>query len=640
MARIISLCCISGNEEPAIVGFLDSFSAAFDELCIVRAIGNQPHDKTLTLAKDWCAKNGKAFKAGEYKNATTATGFKGEGIDGYNPATWPHVDDFAAARNMAWEMATCPWQIWADIDDALAPALPGQRGGAELIRYWAERGEHDEVFFGYDLRNQSQFCMRERLFRTGVSTWVQPLHEQCRLLPERNGKPWRVLHEDRVIYEHIPQVNKSRDPMRNRRVMAYHLRYLDAFAWELHREWFYEWAFAKNPEHMEKATRWAEIAHQTKIMPQQEYDMLLHQARIASGKDVHHALDLCWSAIRIDPKDRNAWGDMAEYELMLGRGERAANATAFMQSIPKRMATGYPKSEHYYGWQGVHLRARSLRAAGQEPMALKIEDDIFAKNGQRISLLHATRGRPQQAIETRNNWFRSAFVPLGVEHIFAIDADDKESLEALKHYRHVIVEEPRGCVKAWNAAAAASSGNVLVQLSDDWIPCHDWDVAIWDALTEAIKSKYPAEGLSNHEIPVGQVPLVLAIHDGHRNDALLCMAILTRARYNQQTHIENEEQFTTAKGEPAATWQTRPHLFSPEYFGVFSDNEFTVRAYDDGVVVQAQHIVFEHAHPIWQGKPVEQWDETHRRQNAPERYREGLQIFNRRNPKHALQNAS
>ena len=35
-------------------------------------------------------------------------------------------------------------------------------------------------------------------------------------------------------------------------------------------------------------------------------------------------------------------------------------------------------------------------------------------------------------------------------------------------------------------------------------------------------------------------------------------------------------------------------------------------------------------------KPFADWDETHRRQNAPERYREGVEIFNRRNPKHAI----
>jgi hypothetical protein len=92
------------------------------------------------------------------------------------------------------------------------------------------------------------------------------------------------------------------------------------------------------------------------------------------------------------------------------------------------------------------------------------------------------------------------------------------------------------------------------------------------------------------------------------------MLILTRARYEQQGN----------------------EMFSPEYFGVFSDNEATVRAYADGVIVQAQHICFAHQHPYFEGKKWEEMDATYRRQNAAERYAEGKAIFNRRNPKHAI----
>ncbi len=644
MAKI-SLCVISSNEEPAIEGFLDSFKEAFDELCIVRAVGSLVHDRTISLAKDWCRKNAKGFKAGEYRNESVHAAFNGQGIDEHNPVTWPHVSDFAAARNQAWAMASHPWQMWADVDDLLEQ---NNDGGSEKIRQWAERGTHDQVFFTYDLRTQGESVMRERLFRTGVSAWVQPLHEQCHLLPERDGKPWKKLHEARIIIKHAPQANKQRDPMRNRRIMGHHIRYIHAFAFEMHREYFYDWCAYKKPEDAEQATKWAELAAQTNCLAEQRFDMLLHQAKIACEKDPEHAKDLIWSAIRINPRARDGWGDLAGAELRSGKAARAAVATAFMQSVPKQQSNGYPRSEHYHGWQGAHLRALTLRASGQEAAARKLEDDIFAKAGKRISLLHATRGRPKQALEARNMWFRAAFVPLGVEHTFAIDADDKESIEELKHYRHVIVENPNGCVRAWNAAAAASSGQVLIQLSDDWTPCADWDAEIWDALKSASQEPHrnhwwkSAEPTSNEEC-VGRTPLVLAIHDGHRTDALLCMAILTRARYEQQREeIDAREAIEYPGGNVVETGQiarikAAPYLFSPEYFGVFSDNEFTHRAYDDGVVVQAQHIVFAHNHPFFEGKPIEKWDATHQRQNAPERYREGLEIFLRRNPKYADQ---
>jgi hypothetical protein len=638
MTPTISLCVITSNEAPVVERFLNSFKDSFDELCMVRAVGNQPHDKTLTLAKAWCAKHGKKFAAGVYDNHSTAPTTLGAPVNDGNPATWPHVDDFAAARNMAWGMATCPWQFWADMDDLLQAAVDGQPGGAELIRLCAANDKHDFIHFTYDIRAQNERNVRERLFRTGISSWTDPVHEKAKLEPKADGK-WKGLIEARVIFEHAPEVGKARDPMRNRRIMAYHTRYIDLYAFEIHREWFYEWQASGKPEHAENATRWAELAHQTDCLPEQRYDMFLNQSKIAAAKDVDHAIDLCWSAIRIHPKDRAAWGLLAEWELKAGRGGRGAVATGFMQSIPKAPESGYPQSNRYHGWQGADLRVRSLRAAGQEEMARKSEDSIFKANGSRISLLHATRGRPELALLTRNTFLRAAFMPLGVEHIFAIDADDEASLAALKDYRHVVVTEPNGCVKAWNAAATASTGHVLVQLSDDWNPCHDWDVLIWEALENAageqLKDCKDAKPIGAERASglVGVVPMVLAIHDGHRNDALLCMAICTRARYEQQKETTNIVVDPNGKG---FGWSETPHLFHPEYFGVFSDTEFTVRAYDDGVVVQAQHIVMEHRHPIWQGTPVDQWDETHRRQNAPERYAEGKATFNRRNPKHAI----
>ena len=197
---------------------------------------------------------------------------------------------------------------------------------------------------------------------------------------------------------------------------------------------------------------------------------------------------------------------------------------------------------------------------------------------------------------------------------------DAESLEALKLYRYIVVKNPRGCVKAWTEAAAASTGNILVQLSDDWMPCYNWDQLIADALPDATK------------------PAVLSVSDSQRNeqgDALLCMAICTRARYEQQRDaigirwetvgdgpIKNEELI---KGEH--------YLFAPEYFGVYSDNEFTHRAYRDGVVIDGRkQIIFQHNHPCFEGKAFTEMDATYQRQNSAERYAEGKALFERRNP--------
>ena len=592
----ISLCVITGNEEHAVETFLGSFAGAFDELCMVRATGTAEHDKTLSKAKEWCRKNGKRFVGGEYRNASNPQGGAAGEIHPNDPATWPHVDDFAAARNAAWNLATCDWQLWADMDDVLVAPEAGQPGGAELIRLCADSGQAERFFFTYDLGMQGERNVRERLFKRGISHWVQPVHEMCVLKSGDDARPGII--EPRVVYQHHPTPEKEaiRDPMRNRRIMAYHTRWIHAYAFELHREWFYQWQVSRDKADAEEATKWAEMANRTECLPQQRFDMLLNQARIAAERNLELAIDLCWQAIRINAKNRNGWADLATYEIKAGKGALAAVHTEMMQTIPKPPPDGYPQNMRMHGWEGLDLRLMALRSAGQADRATAMAADIFKKNGARISLIHATRGRAKHALACRNIWLKTAANPLGVEHIFAIDEDDTATLAALQYHNHVVVTEPNGCVKAWNAAAKVSIGRILIQLSDDWLPCANWD----DLIVEAFGNT--------------ESPRVLAIDDGHRKDALLCMAVMNRARYEQQG------------GE----------MFSAEYFGVFSDNEFTLRAYDDGVVIQAQHIRFNHCHPIFYGKPVEQWDETHRRQNAPERYEQGRAIFNRRNAKHAV----
>lgn len=630
----ISLCCITGMEMLHVERFLNSFAPAFDELCIVVAVGNQDEDATLALARAWCEKNGKEFRSDQYFNAgwDKQRPTRGQTPNDGNPATWPHVDDFAYARNLSWGLATGEWQFWADLDDVLV------EGSADIIREYAASGQADMMFFKYAIRTSMEEVMRERLFRTGISQWKMPVHENCVLNPKSDGTLWKITEDVRVIFAHQPESAKPRDPMRNIRIMQHALHHLEVFPISLVTEWFYRWQQAKyqakdttRTEECEgQFLHWSEIANQTTPphLAETRLQLYLMHAEVYREKDLPRALDLCWEAIRLAPGRREGWGHLAELELRAGRAPRADVASHIMGNFGPNKASVVAQDGKFIGWEGLLLRTRCLRANGREDFARANEENIFVKNGSRISLLHATRGRPQMALTAKSNFFKSAVRPLGIEHIFAIDADDAESLDALKHHRHVVIEEPNGCVKAWNRAAAACSGNVLVQLSDDWLPCNNWDELIWLALEEEATKRATGN-------PMPLVPLVLAISDNHRTDSLLCMAILTRARYHEQTHGLN------TSGEPNKDESLLPvgwgrHLFFPGYFGVYSDTEFTVRAYDAGIVVQAKHIVVDHQHPIWLGKPIHQWDDTHRRQNEGRRYAEGKALFNYRNPKHAV----
>src|SRR6476646_7802668 len=91
----------------------------------------------------------------------------------------------------------------------------------------------------------------------------------------------------------------------------------------------------------------------------------------------------------------------------------------------------------------------------------------------RISLLHATYRAGQIALEGRDAWLARAGDPEQIEHIFAFDADDELSAGF-----DGVASPPRDGVTAvrnWNAAAAVATGDLLVTIADDLLPCEGWD---------------------------------------------------------------------------------------------------------------------------------------------------------------------
>jgi hypothetical protein len=211
---------------------------------------------------------------------------------------------------------------------------------------------------------------------------------------------------------------------------------------------------------------------------------------------------------------------------------------------------------------------------------------------RKISLLHASRGRYEQALAARRLWYSRAYDPANIEYLFSVDYDDDtvpygtKPFDSRDEYTVRNYCENGGCVKAWNCVANACNGDILIQMSDDWTPQQDWDILIQERLPEG-----------EH---------VLAVSDGHRTDKLLCMAILTRARLNAQGG----------------------YLFNPAFKSVYSDDWFTHCAYRDGVVIEARDLVFKHNNPFFTTGNFDS-DETYRRSNSPERYAEGKAIFER-----------
>jgi hypothetical protein len=583
----ISLCVIAGNEAVHATRFLKSFAPAFDELCLVRAIGSKQPDDTEQICAKWCEENGKAYQFSEYENAPSAS-------------AWPHVDNFAAARQHAFNLATGDRILWADFDDILLG------DAAEKIREAASEHNEDALFFTYELPGQHEGCLRERLIRPGCGAWKNALHENFELV---HGATWRLLPEIKIT--HAPLDKKGSDPKRNHRILSAAIDGMPRNLYNLAREAMVSYSAAKcaGDKTREEMAALAKEVHDLfaksralgGVSPEEKQVGLLYEVACHRDANEHDlACEKAWDALAACPDRRAPYGALAECYLDADNARFALAVIRAMKGIPLPPPSGLAIDSRMHEWHGVELYQRTLRAAGREEEAREMERKVFGGQGKPLSVLHATRGRAKQALFAREIWLAAAHNPASIEWIFAIDEDDAESRHALRHHRRVVVPGKGSCVKAWNAAYDESEGHVIIQMSDDWWPCVHWDLIILDRLNEAAKKRGGT---------IENTPLALAINDGARNDDLLAMAICTRSRVEQQEG---------------------GHLFWPEYDGMYSDTEYSRRAWDDGVVVDARsEITIEHRHPAF-GKAA--MDATYEKQNASEQYERGRAIFEKRNP--------
>lgn len=221
----------------------------------------------------------------------------------------------------------------------------------------------------------------------------------------------------------------------------------------------------------------------------------------------------------------------------------------------------------------------------------------------KISLLHATLGRPQKAVAAMRAALAAAAEPGQIEYIVAVESNDAASIDAFARTTEprIIANHFNGSAPAWDAAAKASTGDLLVQMQDDLELPVDWDGILLEWL----------EGANTDPNWWRTVPLVVRVSDGHRKDRLMCTAIMNRTRYRQQ-------------GE----------FLHAGYQSVYSDGDFTYGALRDAAAGRCHIIstdtVFYHRHP-YHDKSVPM-DATYAHENSADAYARGLQLFNQRNP--------
>ncbi len=177
----ISLCMIVKNEEKVLGRCLNSVADAVEEIILVDTGST---DATKQIARTY--------------------------TDRVFDFAW--IDDFAAARNYAFSLATCEYQLWLDADDV----LPQEEKQKLLALKQTLSSEIDIVTMKYHTHldakgNPILTSRRERLLRRAKNyQWQDPVHECIPLAGH-------ILHSDIAIVHQKEQTGEALS-LRNLRI--------------------------------------------------------------------------------------------------------------------------------------------------------------------------------------------------------------------------------------------------------------------------------------------------------------------------------------------------------------------------------------------------------------------------------------
>ncbi len=209
----------------------------------------------------------------------------------------------------------------------------------------------------------------------------------------------------------------------------------------------------------------------------------------------------------------------------------------------------------------------------------------------KFSLIHPSRGRPQQALSCLRFWLKNFSGKNELEYILSLDSDDAINYLSVIPVMHsivrakVCVDSNKSVVPALNNGAKLSTGDVLIYLSDDFECPGNWDLELQKAIGD-------------------RKEFAIWVNDGLQ-DSVMTIHMLSRLYY-----------------------QRLGYMYYSEYFSVYADNDITEQAKRDGVLINARHLLFKHNHYSVLGIPP---DATYQRENSSEAYATGRALYFRRN---------
>lgn len=206
----------------------------------------------------------------------------------------------------------------------------------------------------------------------------------------------------------------------------------------------------------------------------------------------------------------------------------------------------------------------------------------------KFSLVHASRGRPDQAGGVVSEWRAAASGEHEIEHLLSVDEDDPAGNEYAARARELqvvlVVGPNHTLVEAANRAAARAGGDVLIVVSDDFGCPPAWDTRLAAIFGE-------------------RRDLAVLVDDG-LGARIMTLPVLGRDLYRRLGYV-----------------------YHPAYHGQFVDEDLTETARALGLLVEAKELLFPHRH-FSAGRA--KLDATYLRHNQPQSWWAGWLTFEQR----------
>jgi len=434
---LVSIALIAGPGEGAILRrLIESSRGLWDQVVVVPAVGANDAHNVRQCAQEAA---GEALVCEEYHNSPE---FK----------DWPHIDNFAAARNKAFSLATGKYVIWADCDDIFEPGQAEAHRQAILDRE-AGKTEWDILVTTYDVQNSGmRNNRRERIFcrmKDGnlPAHWERQIHE--RVTPAKDTK---IAVAEHLKILHAPNGPKISSAERNKRIIASRINGIGM-------EWYYlaQEHFLKNEYQQAIGPCLLALEH-SDLGPAERYQ--LHTQASMMLSDRAKRLEHLGKAITLSPLRREAHGLLAADRMDHGDFTSAYHLLRIVDSMPH--TSDWNQENRWYKHLPRQFMAQCLRANKQN-----LEADVLVREGfrsawGRITVLHV--GEPEDCLRSLALYTDTADDPNAIQHMLITQRGNKQA------DRHRIVHSA-------DEAMGAAAGDILITVTakDAKMPGLRWD---------------------------------------------------------------------------------------------------------------------------------------------------------------------